>query len=634
MKKRIAAAVCAMAMSLSYTGFAEEMTDMLSEKVIETAENESNIGIKIYSNEDKREILREKVENFAACTPEDVASEAELEAYKAALLKAREVLNNPDAQDAELEEAAIELENAVEGLKYIKKEVILTNNKFADKSEYYPDNEIITTAARYTYSAGSKLKAADSAATMLSDGEITNIASETETAEIVYDLGKEYYITGADVYSRYAKNPIATVKIKGFDIETSTDGTVYNKIAYKEASGTNADLRTDSHIPAVLARYVKIRVYKSDDAKNYILREIVIKGIESGFSKDELYNTIAACYDVSSLRCTPESYSAFKAAFEEAEAIYWDETITDKRITSAKNKLLQAYNNLEYTSKTAILSGNATGTADLAHYSAYSRDTLSDIKYWYGEDSDENVNNSDPNCTKLLQGECAIASQSGKVVEGSWGGAKNSIVIIFDLGENCFVNGVDLWEWYRKTAHIGTVKIEASTDNVNYKQVSEKQSDCTYDSDGCSYVFEQDFEAEACRYLRITVTRALNKSMINEIVVKGYKNKSESAVPYLFGCFDYKNAGGERVREADGGIIKVSGNTIKNNSDKVNPSVVTVAYDEKNTLIAWDFTNVSGGEFENTLDLGGKTNVRIYTFVVDSLDGGIPLSEIKPFGKI
>lgn len=640
MKRRIAAIMCIFALSSNYSVFAEE--NIFFENIELSEENEEIITentIKILSVSEEKEKLRNLLGYISVCNPEVAASSTELEAYNAAKKEAELVLADESADEGKVSEATKNLENAVKGLKYIVKETILTNNNFTNVEEYYPGIEIPQTGVTYTYAAGDNLAAADTEKNKLSDGKEENIAGETETSQILYDLGKEYYITGVDVYSQRTSGSRAR-KIKGFDVEVSKDGNDFNKVLYKEATGTDQNLRTDGIMPAVCARYVKISVYKAEDALNYNLREIVIKGFEYKFSKDDLYSVIAACYGVKKNRCSEESYNTYINAFNEAERIYWDESISGREITDAKDNLKKAFDDLEYINDTAILSGNVKTEDDKNYYSSYRIDTVSGIKYWYADNCDENVTlNSDPNCTKLLQGVCNITTSSGTVAEGVYGSNspelqnRETIVAVFDLGENCYVNGVDVWEWYRTAQHIGRVVIEVSEDNITYRQVSEAENQMTSASSGISNNISQDFSETVCRYVRVTAYRVI-KSMINEVVIKGFKLERESQIPYVFGSFDYKNASGERVRTTDGGIVKVSGKIENNNSSYASPCVITVAYDENNMLVAWGYTPSCTGAFENVLDLKGKTNVRLYSFIIDSIEGGIPLSEKKSFGKI
>ncbi len=634
MKKRIAALVCILAFGCGLTGYSEEKPDMLSE-ITETV----YAGDESVSRQEKTEELKNMLECMSFCKPEDVLKKEDLEAYNTVRKKAADVLNDETSEEDKIDEAIENLKNAVAGLKYIKDEVILTNNKFEAPGDYYPQNEIINTSASYTFLSGDSISANDAENEKLSDGREENIGAETETAVILYDLGGEYYLTGADVYSlRTSGSRIR--RIKGFDVEVSADGKTFSKVCAQSADGTQQNLRTDSKIPAVPARYVRISVYKADNAINYSLREIVLKGIEYKFSKDELYETIVSCYGVKKNRCSDQSYSAYISAYDEAEAIYWDESVTGREIADAKDKLQNAFDKLEYISTTAILSGNVRSEADKEYYSDYRIDTVPGIKYWYADNCDENVTqNSDPSCVKLLQGGCNISSPTGNVAEGVYGSNspdlknRETIVAVFDLGDTCYVNGVDVWEWYRTAQHIGKVTVEISNDNINYTQVSEIANSKTGASDGVSNNISQEFGEVVCRYVRVTAYRVI-KSMVNEVVIKGFKIEKENETPYVFGAFDYKNENGDRVRSIDGGTIKVSGKIINNNSDILAPTVVTVAYGEDNSLVAWDYTAVCSGEFENVLDLNGESNVRLYSFIIDSCGGGKPLSGMKLFGKI
>ena len=638
---------------------------------IEEIEEENNENLYIenvvpMSAEDRRTELGALLDGIGNCNPSEVADADSLKALESAAADAENVYKNDNASEEDITKAIEDIKAAISKMKYVSGMNILTNNQLSDseKESFYPELlgeestlAFFETDATYTYSDGSPIASLDAKNNKLFDGLLNGTASKTMTTaanvtdptEIVYDLGTEYFVCGADVFSQffYLKDQASFRRnIKGFKLEASADGSEYKTIAEANAKTTLSDgettaryeIKTSADFPAVSARYVKITVSCDENSTRYNLNEVVIKGFKSPYSRDDLYDALKKCTGVDSSVNTAQSYNAYVSAYKKAEQIYWDSNASGREIYEAKLELENAYAALEKQIEVKILSGNVVSEFDKKTYGDYKNDTL-DLSYTYLEDSNPQIMSQDSNHTRLLQGGCEQLTTS-TLVYGTWDSPRPAN-ILFDMGEECYVSGVDVWEYYiSNSTRTDKVTVSVSSDGKNFTEASQTQNTKNDDEKQVSNCISQDFEAAKCRYLLVSVEKGSSHQItLNEVVIKGCRIPQEAQNCYSFGVFDYKNQSGSRVISADGNDkLVVSGSVKSSFADSRDVVVITAAY-KNNMLAAWDAQAVhtspyGTAEFKNTLDTNSENGYEIYTFVWDSLFGGLALSQQKPFGTL
>ncbi|MDD6484251.1 MAG: discoidin domain-containing protein, partial [Clostridiales bacterium] len=546
---------------------------------------------------------------------------------------------------------------------------VLTNNKLTDKNkkEYYPemlgDNPSLTiseTAAVYTYEDGSPLKVGDSTNKKLSDGIGTEFMTTdgTNNSVIIYDLGADYYIAGIDVFSKFAyfaADKSMRWNMAGYSVEVSGDGTDYKCVATVKARTELLDdntmgyeyeiLKTPTVFPAVSARFVKITILADPEySSQYNLDELVIKGFKSPFSRDDLYEALIKYSGVDKSVYTAESYENYLAAYNNATKVYWDSSASGLTVFNAKTELEEAYAALESNTKIVILSGNIVTDFDKTQYAGYSNDKLKGLSYKYikfnGKDSNQEIADTDPSFSKLLQGNMSEYTSSSSLAFGKWD-SSNPANILFNLGEECYVSGVDIWERYAGLAtRAGKVSVYISNDGVDFEKVSETES-TKADDETCANKIAQDFEPVKGRYLLVVAEKhsQAHQITLNEVVIKGFKTGQRDNIPFFIENTDYRTADGVRITSIDGaGEITVSGTAVSNRDMGGDVVVITAAYKD-NDIVDWSFDvlnidSYGSAEFENTIDLKGETGVKLLSFVWSSLEERIPLSRPKEFGSL
>ena len=632
-------------------------------------ENNENLYIDdviLMSADDKRAELGRLLDGIKNCNPEDMADEESLRNLEISAANAESVYSSGTASDAEIEEAIESVKTAVKNMRYLCGMNILTNNSLSDaeKEKFYaellgdePTLTFFKTDASYTYSDGSPFAKLDSSKNKLFDGlfngstskTMTTATNETDPTEIVFDLGAEYFVCGADVFSQFfylKEQPSFRRNIKGFELEVSSDGTQYKSIAEAKAKTTLSpdestgryEIKTSADFPAVSARFVKILVSCDENSGRYNLNEIVIKGFKSPFSRDDLYEALKKCAGVDAAVNTSDSYNAYLNAYKNAEMIYWDTQASGRDIYNAKLELEASYAALEKNFDVKILSGNVVSEFDRKYYGNYKSDTL-DLSYTFMEGSNPQIVEHDKNHNKLLQGRCEQLSPE-TMLYGTWDNA-NPAKILFDMGEECYVSGVDVWEFY-KSLNVRTdkVTVSVSSDGKNFTEVSHAYNTKTDDEIEVANCISQDFAVSKCRYLLVVAEKGnAHQITLNEVIIKGCRIPQGIQNQYTFGIFDYKNQSGNRVTSADGiDKLTVSGSVKSNFADSTEAVVITAAY-KNNRLVAWDaqtvnITSYGEAEFENVLDIGGESGAEICTFVWNSLLDGISLSQNKMFGTL
>lgn len=676
MKKRITAILCLMTLCINTVVFADnsenntENSNIISEENIQaTVVPDSGEEIQIAGETaDSRDELKTLIEEYEGINVGDIADEESIINFNAALEAAKAIYENQAANDDELLQAADDLRNAAADMKYIEPLCIITNNKLTDKNknDYYPetmgDNPSLTiteTSVSYTYEDDSPLKTSDSANKKLSDGIGTEFKATdgTKNSVIIYDLGDTYYISGIDVFSKFqyfGPDKSLRLNMAGYTVEVSDDGMNYSSVvsvkARTELLPDNAMgyeysiLKTPAVFPAVSARYVRVTVLADvEKSSQYNLDELVIKGFKSPFSRDDLYDALVRYSGIDKSIYTEESYKRYEQAYNNASEVYWDGSASGLMIFIAKKELEEAYEALECTAKTFILSGNIVTDFDKTQYAGYSNNKLKNLSYSYiefnGKQSNQQIMDTDPSRDKLLQGTLENYSSSLYLAFGAWDSAAPAN-ILFNLGEECYVSGIDVWERYDgASTRAGKVSVYISDDGSQFTKVSETQNPRT-DSAECTNCIPQDFEPAKGRYVLVVVEKgASHQITLNEVVIKGFKTEQRDNIPFFIENTDYVNSAGIRITSLDGADeISVSGTAVSNCDRSGDVVVITAAYKD-NDIVDWAFStvNVYGygrEEFTNSIDLKGETGVKLVSFVWSSLEDRIPLSELKEFGSL
>lgn len=635
----------------------EEIEQIQDESVSESVNLTRAISAQSSSEEDLRNRLGGIIDRIMASDYEDVAENDSISAVKQALSSAVDVYENTEASEAELNNEINELSKAIEEIEYVSKQYILSDNNMSDEdmSGYYPDVLIENTNVSYIYDENSpeNLQKNDKTNTALNDGKFAyKLTGKTDDDTVViFDMGEDYYINGVDVFSQFLYFSSTRMNIGGFRVEVSRNGSDYTECASVEAKTEPDDsetgnlnylLKTKSKFPVYLGRYVRITVKKDTKSANgqgsaqYNLAEMVIHGFKNPYSKDDLFEALKDYSDVDSAIYTAGTYAEYVKAYKAAETVYWDESINGKEIYTAKVDLQNAYNSLENCAKIKILSGNVTSAADRELYKDFDTDTLN-LSYSYAEGTPSQFITQDSDCTRLLSGNCS-STDGSRIVYGTWG-TKDPAAVLFDLGEECYVSGVDIWDVVlNASCRTAKAEILVSSDGVNFESVS-VLTDIPEGLPNSVNLIEQNFEAKKCRYLKVVATTANLQVVLGEIVIRGYKTGSTEKEPYKLGILDYKNDKNARLISLDGeNTVNVSGQiSSKSNEDK-QVVILSAAY-SGNKMIDWSFTEVSlkayeKTDFTNSVTIDGYADVSIENYVWDSVGNGNALAKIKVFGSL
>ena len=617
----------------------DEIEQIQDESVSESVNLTRAISAQSSSEEDLRNRLGGIIDRIMASDYEDVAENDSISAVKQALSSAVDVYENTEASEAELNNEINELSKAIEEIEYVSKQYILSDNNMSDEdmSGYYPDVLIENTNVSYIYDENSpeNLQKNDKTNTALNDGKFAyKLTGKTDDDTVViFDMGEDYYINGVDVFSQFLYFSSTRMNIGGFRVEVSRNGSDYTECASVEAKTEPDDsetgnlnylLKTKSKFPVYLGRYVRITVKKDTKSANgqgsaqYNLAEMVIHGFKNPYSKDDLFEALKDYSDVDSAIYTAGTYAEYVKAYKAAETVYWDESINGKEIYTAKVDLQNAYNSLENCAKIKILSGNVTSAADRELYKDFDTDTLN-LSYSYAEGTPSQFITQDSDCTRLLSGNCS-STDGSRIVYGTWG-TKDPAAVLFDLGEECYVSGVDIWDVVlNASCRTAKAEILVSSDGVNFESVS-VLTDIPEGLPNSVNLIEQNFEAKKCRYLKVVATTANLQVVLGEIVIRGYKTGSTEKEPYKLGILDYKNDKNARLISLDGeNTVNVSGQiSSKSNEDK---QVVILSAAYENT------------DFTNSVTIDGYADVSIENYVWDSVGNGNALAKIKVFGSL
>ena len=649
----------------------EDIQEGGSEALIEIENNESSdieSEAEILSVPDKTELgkLLGWVEN---ANPDDVAEEESLLAYQNAVKKAQSVYEDEAAEDTAISEAVQALKDAISALSYVVADSILTNNAFSDATleEWYPEATgenpsliIAQTSATYSYDSTTPdaFSGTDTQKSMLKDGTVASRQMTTgngvkDDAILLYNLGDTYYVTGADVFSMFVYRGEEASKrynMGSFTVAVSEDGTEYHEIAVATAkteqdadeSGTsNYAIVTNAEVVATPAKYVKITVECDEASSRYNFNEVVIKGFKSPFSREDLYEAIKACEGVDSFVYTTETYNAWKTAYDKAVAVYWDVDAAGKNIYAAKNALLEAYDALESKAITSnLLSGNVVSDFDKEYYGNWGRETLKNLSYTYTEDSNYQAKDNDASMNKMFNGN-ANSKETAHVSYGAWTDKDGSPVkILIDLGEECYITGVDVWAWLNSTSsRVDTVTISVPGADGEYIEVN-KASNPLASGDGTkAEVIPQTLDPVKTRYLLLVADRGTSHQVVlGEIYLFGCRAGQASEDLFWVENMDYTNEAENRIISLDGNqTVTATGTVVSNIENDKDVVVVTAAY-KNDDIVDYAYTQTTiraygSASFTNTLNLDGETGITLYTYVWDGLDTGLSLSKMKEFGS-
>jgi len=629
-KKKIALFLCLTLMNICFVNVFAEYTTISDAKIA----------------------LKAIIDDISATDVYDVADAQCIIDIKNAIEEANSVYIDSTAELDTINTAIESLTRTINEIEYISANSILTNNTLSDndKATYYPSTAYLNTSISYEYNEESEFVELDSENNNLLNGltgQYTSmLTSDAVPTVVLFDLSDEYYVTGVDIFSQFVyltSNKATHFNIGKFDVEVSVDGNEYKKIASAKAqtepkeSEKNVLIQTVAKFGATLSRYVKITIYCDDNSSKYNFNEIVIKGFKYRSSRGELYEALATYSDVYESVYSPLSYNNYIEAYSNAQDIYWNASASDEDIVEAKTRLETAYSELENVAEIKIISGNVESNFTKEYYSDFKEDAVN-IKYSYQEGSNAQIAEQDALCDRLLQGKCDLLNGTN-MAYGTWDSSAPA-KILFNLGEECYVSGVDVWEYYNAaTVRSGNVKISVSDDGVNFVPVSEQMNPKSDDERETKNVISQDFTPRKCRYLLVVVEKgASHQIVLNEVVIRGYRVGNTDKTSFEMGILDYKDSNGKRTITLDGNSLNISGKVQSNENELKEIIVLSVAYDENNDMIDFDFTSISvpaygEEEFNNILDLNGEINAQIHTYVWDSLQNGNALSHDKQFGK-
>lgn len=658
MKNKIILVTAVISICLNNMVFADYETDEADIDNVLIAEDIESISV-MSEETDSRAELTNLINRLNRCNPEILAEDNSYQVYAEALSEAVTVAENTDAGEEEINNAITNLNNAVKNLKYNVARYLLTNNNLtqSDMESWYGESiDAVGEGASYRYDENTPgaVISGDSENIKMNDGNLNEmiVSDSSNETVIVYDLGEEYYINGADVFSelKYMNVALLRAGIGGVKVEAGLDGQEYSEVGYQKAQtetekGNIISVKTSADFPAVLARYVRLTIEGYSGYRKYSISESVIRGFKNPYSKDVLYDTLIKCKNADSFS-TEKSYKEWQKAYREAERVYWDLSADANTIINAKENLINAYNNLEKVGLgTYIISGNVNA-ADSGKYTEGQK-TLSGITYTYTSDSNSEAKINDPDCNKLLKGDTS-AMTGEDIVFGAYDDRDGSPVkVLFDMGSECYISGVDVWS------------IIQSNNNTNYDVYTEYVTVSIPDSSGEYYEIssqrmqelpeaitqtmvsnKQMFEPVKTRYLLITCDKGTShQNVLGEIIIFGDWKKEEASDKYAIESTDYKNALGKRIQSIDSQEeITASGTVASNSSTDEDIVVVTVAYKD-NDIVDYSFTEMTLGafktnQFSNKLNLKGETGVDLYSFVWQGLDKMVLISKTKPFGSI
>ena len=384
----------------------------------------------------------------------------------------------------------------------------------------------------------------------VNDGYVTGFNSDHvmwckwggETTVVTFDLKDSYDISRVDIYlgEEFEQNTLSGNQMDNIVIKAGNDKD--NLTEVKKAENIMNPVRYAMRmlpyaIENVNARYVEISIKSTGHA---LLGEVLIFGDSA---KNKLNRALEnAVKYTNSVPYTESTWNAMTAARTAAQAVLDGGSATDEEMKNAADALDTATDSLRLRGGDRILSQNDMWEADWQHFKNYDgilREYLpnASAKFLDGTDKDfiARGNETKAGVNYLFDG-YSTGTDGNAGIWSSWG-SPGPAIILYDLGEPCYVNGVDVVEWFYYDGKIAdNYKVEVSTDGETYTEVGtkymsiNKDSECTglHDYATTDYLFSSyTFSARKAQYVKITINPVgYYQYVLKEVFIRGIKDDS------------------------------------------------------------------------------------------------------------
>lgn len=402
----------------------------------------------------------------------------------------------------------------------------------------------INTGATYTVSSAGN----ETTFNCVTDGYLTGFNSnhtmwgkfEGETAAVTFDLQDSYDISRIDVYIGDNRQGTTVDANKRDNIVIKAGNDADNLTEVKKAENImftkSAAMRTLQYaIDNVNARYVQISVKATGQL---LLGEILIFGDSASEKLQRALNNAKKYTNY--IPYTETSWNNMVQARMAAEQAG---SLTDIEKSAAADTLNKAVNALSLRGGDKILSQNDMWEADWQHFKnsdGILREYLPNAgaEFLDGTDADivkRGAGTSKTAINYLFDG-YSTGTDGNAGLWSSWGSPKPSI-ILYDMGEPCYVNGVDVVSWfYNGGKIIGDYDVEISTDGTTYTKIGTKQTIINenaerngYDNAKNDWLYSNySFPATKARYVKITIRPRAGalQYILKEVFIRGIKDDS------------------------------------------------------------------------------------------------------------
>lgn len=365
-----------------------------------------------------------------------------------------------------------------------------------------------------------------------------------ESAAVSFDLKNCYDIDRIDIFlgenktlAAITDNALDSIVIKaGADKSNLTTVKQIDNIMFSK----NQSMRALSFaIDDVNAQYVEVSVTAN---KQMLLGEILIFG-DSASEKLQRALKNADKY-TNYIPYTETSWNNMVQARVAAEQA---DNSTDAEKSAAADSLNKAVNSLSLRGGDKILSQNDMWEADWQHFKNYDgivREYLPNASAEFLDGTDSNIASRGEGTSKtainyLFDG-YSTGSDGNSGLWSSWGSPKPSI-ILYDLGEACYVNGVDVASYfYNGGKIIGDYDVETSVDGAAYTKIGTKQTIINENAEIHGYDNAKDgwlysnysFPAAKARYVKITIRPRAGalQYVLKEVFIRGIKDDSNKII--------------------------------------------------------------------------------------------------------
>lgn len=477
---------------------------------------------------------------------------------------------------------------------------------------------------------------------VLLDGSDTTVTSTgwnfatAHTADMIFDLQKAMYVTQADVRAAYDASHVV-----GFKVYSSMNKASWSLVGESKQpnlEGVNAGDKygVTAVLKATKARYVKITLSYGANG-NVQIAQVGLLGYPD--PKDALAEAISSAGAIDRSLFSAKSLKALDDAVTEGQLVANDETATTTQINEATKKIQTAMDALEYQLVSKIVSGSISLPSDY--------DSFESVATGAGYTIVDELLELDTECSALTDGQISVNGKTSK-----WG--ESSVSVIFDMGEEMLMTRADVWavhdtkgvdvpDVYRS---LESVKVEGSTDGVNYKVLGTAKADASDVSDGEYFCTPCEFAATKIRYLKLTMTKPATKYQqmkISEVVLFGSpEERSAEATFHLVApsSCTYLDANGKALSSiADASAITVNAYVKNHTKTDTRICVAAAVYDGsglmKDIVYTDTQTATKSSRTKFVLNFTGLTGLtadsHVEVYVWDSLVNGKALSTKRSF---